>query len=58
MGRKTAPAAVLIVAILSISVLYAIALLKEIDGAFFMPVIALIALLAGMKVNDFWNGKR
>ncbi len=58
MKRKTPAAAVLITAIVSIAVLYGIALTKDIDGALFMPVIAVIALIAGVKVNEWWNGKR
>lgn len=57
MERKTPPAAVLIVAIIAIACLYALALVKNIDGALFMPVIAIIALIAGIKMPDFWNRK-
>lgn len=58
MERKVPPAAVLIVAIVAISGLYALALIKDIDGALFMPVIAVIALIAGIKVPDFWNDRK
>lgn len=57
MERKGPPAAVLITAILTIAGLYALALVKEIDGALFMPVIGVIALIAGVKVRDFWDNK-
>ena len=58
MERRVPPAAVLIVAIIAIAGLYALALIKDIDGALFMPVCAVIALIAGIKLPDFWNGQK
>lgn len=58
MEKRTPAAAVLIVAIVAIAGLYALALQKGIDGVLLMPVVAVIALLAGAKVTDLFNGRR
>ena len=41
------------VAIAGIVILEAIALVKEIDGAFFMPIALIIAALAGYEIRLF-----
>lgn len=41
------------VAIAGIVVLESIALVKEIDGAFFMPIALLIAAIAGYEIRVF-----
>lgn len=41
-----------LVAILALAGLEGLALYRDIDGAFFMPVVTAIALIAGVKLND------
>ena len=58
MERKGPAAAVLVTAIVAIAGLYALALVRGIDGALFMPVIGVIALIAGVKVRDVLDGRK
>lgn len=46
------------VAILAITLLEVVALLKDIDGVFFSLVIAVIALIAGVEIRPWLEKKK
>ena len=46
------------VAIVALAAIEGLAIHKGADGAMFMPVIALIAALAGIKMKDVFGGKK